>query len=97
MLNLKRGPRRQKAAAARGPDTCQRKKGRRMPAPAFSSGSSGTCGARADVRQVCSYSRRRRRMDGIVSLWDKKRPPIPTGGMSFKGQRRSDSQNSVLS
>ena len=46
MLNLKRGPRRQKAAAARGPDTCQRKKGRRMPAPAFSSSLSGTCGAR---------------------------------------------------
>ena len=27
-----------------------------------------------------------RRMDRIVSLWDKKRPPIPSIVMSFKGR-----------
>ena len=71
---------------ARGPDMCQRKKGRRM--PAFCSSLSATCGQRTNEEQVCC-SRRRRRMDRIVSLWDKKRSPIPSRGLSFKGHKRS--------
>ena len=65
----------QQAQRTRGPDTCQRKKGRRTDRPtdgrthalpAFCSSSSATCGARADEKQVCC-SGRKRTMDRTVS------------------------------